>query len=60
MGEAKERIARYIDIYIAEKKAEGVPIDPEETYTIRKAMPFEVDCIVPREYSNLYKEQPTH
>ncbi len=59
VGEAKERIARYIDIYIAEKKAEGVPIDPEETYTIRKAMPFEVDCIVPREYSELYKEQPT-
>jgi hypothetical protein len=46
-------------MYIAEQKAAGAHIDPEETYTIRKAMPFEVDCIVPREYSKLYKEQPT-
>lgn len=35
------------------------PDDPDTTRTIRKAIPFEVDCIVPKEFSDLFHEEPT-
>jgi len=35
------------------------PDDPDTTRTIRKAIPFEVDCIVPKEFSDLFHEEST-
>ena len=59
VGEAKERIARLLDIIRADREKQGDPIDPNDRITIRKAAPFEVDCIVPREFSEMYHEEPT-
>lgn len=53
VGEAKERIALLIEI----NKKNGKWVEEEDSRTtIRKAVPFEVDCIVPREFSELYSE----
>ena len=53
VGEAKERIALLIEI----NKKNGQWVEEEDSRTtIRKAVPFEVDCIVPREFSELYAE----
>ena len=43
----------------AEREKDGVKDDPHTTRTIRKAMPFEVDCIVPKEFSDMFHEEPT-
>ena len=59
VGQAKERIARLLDIFKAEREKEGAKDDPNTTRTIRKAMPFEVDCIVPKEFSDMFYEEPT-
>jgi hypothetical protein len=59
VGEAKERIALLLDIQRAEAEKRGDHIDPDHRTTIRKAAPFEVDCIVPREFSEMYHEEPT-
>ena len=59
VGQAKERIARLLDIIKADREREGNPDDPDTTRTIRKALPFEVDCIVPKEFSDLFYEKPT-
>jgi len=59
VGQAKERIARLLDIMKAEREREGNPDDPDTTRTIRKAIPFEVDCIVPKEFSDLFHEEST-
>ena len=60
VGEAKERIALLLKIQKAEaEKRDGFRVkDNEERVTIRKALPFTVDCIVPREFSELYMEKP--
>lgn len=61
VGQAKERIALLLDIMKAEQeKEQGIENDPNTTRTIRKAMPFEVDCIVPKEFSDLFYEKPTN
>lgn len=57
VGQAKERIARLLDIMKAEREKEATDDDPNTTRTIRKALPFEVDCIVPMEFSELYREE---
>jgi len=59
VGEAKDRIALLLEIQKAEQeKRDGVRVeDPDSRDTIRKAMPFEVDCIVPMEFSQLYQAQ---
>lgn len=57
VGEAKDRISLMLDIKRAEEEQRGVPRDTSKRTTVRKAMPFEVDCIVPKKYSELYKEK---
>jgi len=59
VGEAKERIALLLEIMKAEDEQKNgkQPDDPDSRTTIRKAMPFEVDCIVPRAFSELYFEK---
>ena len=59
VGEAKERIALLLEIMKAESEKEGDRDDPNTTRTIRKAMPFDVDCIVPKEFSDKFREEPT-
>ena len=61
VGQAKERTARLLDILRAEAEKDGnkIATDPNTTRTIRKAMPFDVDCIVPKEFSDLFHEEPT-
>ena len=59
VGQAEERIARLMDIKRAEQERKGEAIDNSITNTIRKAVPFDVDCIVPREFSDMYRENPT-
>lgn len=61
VGEAKERMARWLDITAAESKERGEGDAPGDKVrrTIRKATPFEAECIVPREFSELYHEEPT-
>ncbi len=58
VGEAKDRIARLLDIMKAEAERErgGEPEEEEHRTTIRKAAPFDVDCIVPREFTELYQK----
>lgn len=58
VGEAKERIARLLDIRRAERERDGYKDDPNTKRIIRKALPFDVDCIVPMEYSQLYYQEP--
>lgn len=58
VGQAKERIALLLEDMKAGEKY-GVEDDPNTTRTIRKAMPFEVDCIVPKEFSDLFYEKAT-
>lgn len=59
VGQAKERIALLLDIMKAEREKEGTEDDPNTTRTIRKAVPFDVDCIVPKEFSDMFHEEPT-
>jgi hypothetical protein len=55
VGQAKERIALLLDIMKADRvKEEGFKAKDESRDTIRKALPFEVDCIVPREFSDMF------
>lgn len=55
VGEAKERIALLLDILKAQaEERNGKSIISDERTTIRKAVPFEVDCVVPRDFSLLY------
>lgn len=58
VGQAKERIALLLEDMKAGEKY-GLEDDPNTTRTIRKAMPFEVDCIVPKEFSDLFYEKAT-
>ena len=56
VGQAKERIQLMFDIREAEAKANhDNSVDDVRSRTVRKAMPFEVDCIVPIQYSKLYR-----
>lgn len=60
VGQAKERIALLLDILKAEReKEDGFRVEDERRTTIRKALPFEVDCIVPKEFSDMFYEEPT-
>jgi hypothetical protein len=60
VGQAKERIALLLDIMKAEQeKEQGFKAEDDSRTTIRKAMPFEVDCIVPKEFSDMFHEEPT-
>ena len=55
VGQAKERIALLLDILKAEQaKEQGFKAEDDNRTTIRKAMPFEVDCIVPKEFSDMF------
>ena len=58
VGEAKDRIALLLEIQKAEQeKRDGVKVENKDSRDIiRKASPFEVDCIVPMEFSKLYTE----
>ena len=58
VGEAKDRIALLLEIQKAEQeKRDGFKVKDEDSrYIIRKASPFEVDCVVPMEFSELYQE----
>ena len=58
VGEAKDRIARLLDILEAKTERErgGKPDEEGIRTTIRKAVPFEVDCIVPYEFTKLYQK----
>ena len=61
VGQAKERIALLLDIMKAEQeKEQGIKVENNRRTTIRKAMPFEVDCIVPKEFSDLFYEKATN
>ena len=61
VGQAKERIALLLDIMKAEQeKKEGFKVEDDRRTTIRKAIPFEVDCIVPKEFSDLFYEKATN
>lgn len=59
VGEAKERIALLRDILNAEAKKDinHVAENGSKRETIRKAVPFEVDCIVPIGFSELYLQK---
>lgn len=58
VGQAKERISLMLDILVAEAKQRGEKVDERHrVQTVRKAVPFEVDCCVPREFSELYRVQ---
>lgn len=59
VGQAKERIARLLDIFRAKAKKRGDIDDASRNARIRKAVPFTIDCVVPREFSELYHEEPT-
>lgn len=60
VGQAKERIALLLDIMKAEQeKEQGIKVENNRRTTIRKAIPFEVDCIVPKEFSDLFYEKAT-
>lgn len=59
VGQAKERIALLLEIQKEEERQRGFHEDPDTRRTIRKAVPFDVDCIVPREFAELYHEEPT-
>ena len=61
VGQAKERIALLLDIMKAEQeKEQGFRVEEDDSRTtIRKAIPFDVDCIVPKEFSDLFYEKPT-
>ena len=59
VGQAKERIARLMDFRQAEAERKNGHRDNHITNTIRKAVPFDVDCIVPREFSDMYRENPS-
>lgn len=55
VGQAKARVFRYgTDVYklTLEKR-------PENRYEVRKATPFEIDALVPKEYSEMYRQKPT-
>lgn len=54
VGQAKERIACLLDIQRAESIAKGATEYDHTIRTIRKAVPFNVDCVVPVEFSRLY------
>lgn len=56
VGEAKDRIALLLEILKAEaEKRDGVKAEDRDSHdTIRKAQPFEVDCIVPKAFTELY------
>ena len=61
VGQAKERIALLLDIMKAEQeKEQGIKVENNRRTTIRKAIPFEVDCIVPKEFSDLFYEKETN
>lgn len=60
VGQAKERIALLLDIMKAEQeKEQGIKVENNRRTTIRKAMPFDVDCIVPKEFSDLFYDKAT-
>ena len=48
-----------MDFRQAEAERKNGHRDNHITNTIRKAVPFDVDCIVPREFSEMYHEKPT-
>ena len=61
VSQAKERIARLLDILKAKQEEKGYHecAENEGRTTIRKAMPFKVDYIVPKEFGDLFYEEPT-
>jgi hypothetical protein len=42
-----------------QEKEQGFKAEDDSRTTIRKAMPFEVDCIVPKEFSDMFHEEAT-
>ena len=55
VGQAKARVFRYgMDFY-----KETLDIRPENRFEVRKAAPFEIDALVPKEYSEMYRQKPT-
>lgn len=55
VGQAKSRVATYAKEYWKEKLEEN----PENSFKIRKVVPFETDALVPLAYSELYREKET-
>ena len=60
VGEAKERVAVLLELLKAKREKDGNFVDKDVKETIRKAAPFEVDCVVPKEFSDLYHEEPSY
>ena len=54
VGEAKDRISALINCREELYKISGDEAEEGMTKVIRKAAPYKVDCIVPREYSDMY------
>ena len=50
------RLTDYIADAISDQAAHA---NIYELLGIRKAVPFDVDCIVPREFSDMYRENPS-
>lgn len=59
VGEAKDRISRLLDIMQAEAAARGEERHESWRQTVHKAVPLDVDCVVPKEFSELYHQEPT-
>lgn len=57
VGQAKERVSRYLEIRDREAAERGERIDGTLKRKIIKAMPCLTDCVVPLEYSELYREE---
>ena len=54
VGQAKERVYNYGK----EEFAEELSYYPENKFIVRKAVPYKIEALVPRVYSDLYKEKP--
>lgn len=55
VGQAKDRVYKF-----GIKRYEDVLKDnPENTFKVRKAVPFDIEALVPRSYSEMYRQEPT-
>lgn len=59
VGQAKERMARKLDIMRKKDPNFFYYGDEKKIVTINKAVPFEVDYIIPEEYTKLYLTTPS-
>lgn len=55
VGQAKARVFRFGTEFYKETLAQR----PENRFEVRKAAPFQCDALVPKEYSEMYRQKPT-